>query len=166
MNIWVVLVTTVHVALCLVALLLGARAVYRYALVGRKPSKESAFLYTALTATLTGFGLPFHGVTPAILIGLISIAVLIATLLARTQISSGKQTLVAIFVTGLMTSEYLLVFVTIAQAFTKVKALHALAPTLNEAPFLLIQGLALALFVQLTALSIRRLTVHRIAEGP
>jgi hypothetical protein len=166
MNIWVVLVTTMHVGLCLVALLLGVRTIYRYAFAGREPSRESAFLYTALAATLTGFGFPFHGVTPAILIGLISSAILIVTLLARARLNRGNHATVLIFVTGLATTAYLLVFVTVAQAFTKIAALHVLAPTLKEVPFVLTQGLALVLFVLLTALSVRRLTFPRITGEP
>jgi hypothetical protein len=166
MNIWVVLVTTIHVGLCVVALALGFRSIYRYAFAGREPLRESAFLYAALAATLTGFGFPFHGVTPAILIGMISCAVLIITLLARTRINSRKNAPAVIFVIGLVATQYLLVFVTVAQAFTKVAALHVLAPTLKEGPFVLTQGLALVLFVRLTALSVRRLTIHRIAAVP
>jgi hypothetical protein len=166
MNIWVVLVTAVHVGLCLAALLLGVRTVYRYAFARREPLRESAFLYTALAATLTGFVFPFHGVTPAIVIGLVSSAVLIVTLLARARINRGKLAAIVIFVAGLVITEYLLVFVTVAQAFTKVAALHVLAPTLKEVPFVLTQGLALVVFVQLTVLSVRRLTTHRIAGGP
>ena len=166
MNIWVILVTTVDVGLCLVALALGFRSIYRYAFAGREPLRESAFLYAALAATLTGFGFPFHGVTPAILIGVISCAVSIITLLARTRLNSRKHAPVVIFIIGLVATQYLLVFVTVAQAFTKVAALHALAPTLKEGPFLLTQGLTLVLFVTLAALSVRQLTNHRFAAVP
>jgi hypothetical protein len=45
---------------------------------------------------------------------------------------------------------YLNVFVLIAQAFQKVPALKAMAPTQSEPPFLLAQLVCMALFVALT----------------
>ena len=50
----------------------------------------------------------------------------------------------------------LLVFVAIVQAFLKFPALNALAPHQTEPPFLLAQGLVLALFVVLTVLAAKR----------
>jgi hypothetical protein len=45
---------------------------------------------------------------------------------------------------------YLNVFVAVAQAFMKVPALKALAPTQKEPPFLIAQLVVLTLFVVLT----------------
>jgi len=51
---------------------------------------------------------------------------------------------------------YLNVFVFIVQAFEKVPALHALAPTQNEPPFAIAQGAALVIFIVLGTLAVRK----------
>lgn len=156
MSIGVVVLTVVHVGLSVVALLFGGVAVARLAFVQQVPSRAAAFLYTAAAATVTGFLFPFHGITPAILIGLVSCVVLIATLLARSRAERRQRGWIQVFVCGVVISEYLLVFVAIAQAFGKIPLLHALAPTLKEVPFLLAQGLALLMFMVLAVLALRR----------
>ena len=54
-----------------------------------------------------------------------------------------------IYALGVVISIYLLVFVTIVQAFEKVRALAALAPTQSEPPFTIMQLVALVVFVVL-----------------
>lgn len=164
MSVWVILLTTVHLGLCAVALILGGRAVVRWSFAPFHPTRESAFLYTGLAATVTGFVFPFHGITPAIIIGLISCFTLIVTLLAGARLASKKRLWSLVFACGLLTTQYLLVFVTIAQAFTKIGALHALAPTLKEAPFALSQAVALIAFLTLTVLAIRQVLSPRRAK--
>lgn len=156
MSIGVVLLTVVHVGLSIVALLLGGVAVTRLAFARPVPSRARAFLYTAAAATATGFLFPFHGITPAILIGLVSSVVLIVTLLARSSAERRQRVWAHVFVCGVVISEYLLVFVAIAQAFGKIPLLHALAPTLKEPPFFLTQGLALLMFIVLAVMALRR----------
>jgi hypothetical protein len=51
---------------------------------------------------------------------------------------------------------YLLAFVTIVQAFQKIPALHALAPTQSELPFAVAQLVTLAVFLGLGLLAIRK----------
>lgn len=165
MSVWVVLLTTVHLGLCAVALILGGRAVVRWSFAPFRSSRESAFLYTALAATATGFVFPFRGITPAIIIGLISCVTLLVTLLARARLAGKNRRWSLIFVCGLLTTQYLLVFVTLAQAFTKIGALHALAPTLKEAPFVLAQVVALLAFLVLTSLAVRQVVNPRRAKG-
>ena len=52
-----------------------------------------------------------------------------------------------------MISQYLNVFVLIVQSFQKVPALHDLAPTQSEPPFLITQVTVLALFVVATTVA-------------
>jgi len=54
-----------------------------------------------------------------------------------------------IYVVSAVIALYLNVFVLIAQAFMKVSALKAIAPTQSEPPFLLTQLIVLVLFVAL-----------------
>jgi hypothetical protein len=61
-----------------------------------------------------------------------------------------------IYVVCAAVSLYFNVFVLIVQAFLKVPALHALAPTQAEPPFAIVQGLVLVAFVALCMLAIKR----------
>jgi hypothetical protein len=55
-----------------------------------------------------------------------------------------------------MIALYLNVFVLIAQAFQKVPALKAMAPTGSEPPFLVAQVVVLVLFVALSIVAVKR----------
>jgi len=59
-------------------------------------------------------------------------------------------------VIGSGTSLYLNLFVLIVQAFLKVPALKALAPTGSEPPFAIVQGLVLLGFIVKGYLAVRR----------
>jgi hypothetical protein len=61
-------------------------------------------------------------------------------------------------------SVYFLVFVAISQAFLKIPALQAMAPTLSEAPFAMTQLAALVLFAGLAMAAVRRFH-PRVATG-
>ena len=51
---------------------------------------------------------------------------------------------------------YLNVFVLVVQSFLKVPALHAMAPTQQEPPFLVAQLIVLALFIWLAIAAVRK----------
>jgi hypothetical protein len=61
-----------------------------------------------------------------------------------------------IYAIGMVTTLWFLVLVLIAQAFQKVPALAALAPTRDDAPFLVAQAVALAVFAWLAVAAVRR----------
>ena len=65
-----------------------------------------------------------------------------------------------IYVVGAAMALYLKVFVLIVQAFLKVPALTALAPTQKEPPFLVVQLFVMAVFVGLTILAAKRFHVE------
>jgi hypothetical protein len=69
-----------------------------------------------------------------------------------------------VYVISAMIALYLNVFVLIVQSFRKVPALKALAPTQAEAPFLIVQSIALALFVILTVRAVLRFHVSDWSE--
>jgi hypothetical protein len=60
------------------------------------------------------------------------------------------------FVVSAALALYFNVFVLIVQLFEKVPALHSLAPTLSEPPFKIAQASALAIFIALTVLAVKR----------
>lgn len=60
-----------------------------------------------------------------------------------------------VYAAAAVASLYFLVFVAVAQAFAKVPALAALAPTQSEPPFAIAQGVVLLVFVILGTLAAR-----------
>ncbi|MCI4566651.1 hypothetical protein [Lysobacter sp. CFH 32150] len=147
--------TLFHVALSLVGIVAGLVVVKGLLQSQRLPGWTAAFLSTTLATTVTGFLFPFHGFTPALGVGVVSAAVLALTLIAlyeRHLAGSWRW----IYVVGAVVSLYLNVFVLIVQSFTKVPALHVLAPTQQEPPFAIVQGVVLLLFVALGVLAVRR----------
>ncbi|MDQ1470737.1 MAG: hypothetical protein QOJ99_2217, partial [Bryobacterales bacterium] len=60
---------------------------------------------------------------------------------------------------------YLNVFVLVAQAFQKVPALKAMAPTQSEAPFVAAQLLVMALFVVPGAFAIKRFRAEPVRSA-
>jgi hypothetical protein len=96
------------------------------------------FLSTAVATTITGFFFPFHGFTPAIGLGIISLPFLALTIFARYPKHLAGSWL-WIYVIGAVICLYFNLFVAVVQAFEKIPALHALAPTQSEPPFKLTQ---------------------------
>src|SRR5213078_2149707 len=96
------------------------------------------FLVTAVATTITGFFFPFHGFTPAIGLGLISLPFLALTIFARyPKRLAGPWRW--IYVIGAVICLYFNLFVAVVQAFEKIPALEAIAPTQTEPPFKLTQ---------------------------
>lgn len=154
MSAWLVMLTAAHVLLSVAALLLGFSVVLKLVRGSGAPWKNG-FIAAATATTLTGFVFPLHGVTPAIVVGIVASLILVAVFIAQPRIKHSRVWAI-INAAALVASEYLLVFVAIAQAFTKVPALHALAPTLKEPPFAGAQIVALAIFIIMGILAIRR----------
>jgi hypothetical protein len=153
------LLTTIHTIISLVAVVLGIGAVAR--LLGHAVPRgwTTWFLITAIATTATGFLFPFIGFTPAFATGIVASLVFVALLAAR-YVFGLKGRWRSVYVLGVIASEYLLVFVTIAQAFAKIPALNALAPTGTEAPFAVAQLICLLVFVFLGYRAIRGTGVH------
>jgi len=107
------------------------------------------FLITTVLTSVTGFFFPFHGFTPAIALGIMSLIVLAVAIFARypCQLAGHWRW---IFVASAVIALYFNVFVGIVQAFEKIPALNALAPTQTEPPFKLTQLVVLVLFVLIT----------------
>jgi hypothetical protein len=151
--------TLIHVLISLVAIASGF--VVLYGLLTGKPYRglTALFLATTVATSVTGFFFPFHGFTPAYAVGAISMVVLAVALLARyTFHMSGAWRW--IYVVSSMLALYFNVFVLVAQAFQKVPALKALAPTQSEPPFLVTQLIVLALFFVLTIVAAIRFRIE------
>jgi hypothetical protein len=141
--------TIIHTLISLVALFAGFVVLFGLLTANRIDGWTKWFLISAVATTVTGFFFPFHVITPAIKLGIISSVVLVITIYARyAKHLTGAWRW--IYVVGASLALYFNVFVAIVQSFEKIPALKAMAPTQSEPPFKLTQLVALALFVVLT----------------
>ena len=141
--------TQIHVALSLIGILAGFAVAFGLLTAKRLDGWTAIFLISTVATSVTGFFFPFHGFTPAIGVGIVSLVVLAVAIFARySRRLAGAWRW--IYVVAAMIALFLNVFVLIVQLFQKVPALKALAPTQSEAPFLVAQLVAFALFVLLT----------------
>jgi hypothetical protein len=117
------------------------------------------FLLTTVATTVTGFLFPYHGITPAIILGIITVPILAITIYARyaRDLRAGWRW---VYIIGAVLSLYLNVFVGIVQSFQKIPALKAIAPTQTERPFQITQLIALCIFIVLTLVGILRFKVE------
>jgi hypothetical protein len=147
--------TIVHTLISLVAILTGLVVLFGLLSDKRFDGWTKWFLVTAVATTVTGFFFPFHGFTPAIGLGLISLPILALTIYARypKNLAGAWRW---IYVIGAVISLYFNVFVGVVQSFEKIPALKAMAPTQTEQPFKVTQLVALALFVLLTLVAVIR----------
>jgi hypothetical protein len=147
--------TLIHVIISLVGIASGFGTVA--GLLGARvfPRWTGVFFATTVATSVTGFFFPFRGFTPAFAFGVVSLfllAVAIYALCVRRLAGVWRKTYA---VTDLM-ALYLNFFVLIAQMFTKVPEIRALAPTQTEPPFLVTQLLATAMFVGMGFLAVTR----------
>ena len=155
--------TLLHVAISLVGILSGF-VVLRGMLTAQHSDRwTNLFLNTTAATTVTGFFFPFHGFTPALGTGVVSMIVLTIAfhaLYGRRLAGGWRKT----YVVTAMIALYLNVFVLIVQSFQKVPPLKALAPKQTEPPFAITQLLVLGLFIVLGVLAVRRL--RNLPAGP
>jgi hypothetical protein len=140
--------TLVHVLLSLVGIGSGFVVAYGLLTAKRLGGWTAIFLASTVATSVTGFGFPFDHFLPSHWVGVISLLVLAVAILARYALHLAGNWR-RIYVVSAMIALYLNVFVGIVQAFQKVPALKAIAPTQSEAPFLLTQLIVMALFVAL-----------------
>ncbi|MCC6920359.1 MAG: hypothetical protein IT548_14255 [Alphaproteobacteria bacterium] len=147
--------TFIHVAISLVAILLGIPVVARMISPGRLTRMTTFFLAFTIAATGTGFLLPSAGVTPAFATGIVSGVTLVLALYALygCRLSGAWR---AVYVGAVVFAFYLNVLALVVQAFQKIRPLHALAPSGSEPPFLIAQGVVLLLFVALGWYALQR----------
>jgi hypothetical protein len=141
--------TIVHVIISLVGIFSGF--VVLCGLLAGKPlcGWTKLFLVTTVATSVTGFFFPVHHFMPSHAVGIISLVVLAVAIYARySRHLTGAWR--EVYVITAMMALYLNVFVAIVQAFLKIPALKAMAPTQTEPPFKLAQLVVLVLFVVLT----------------
>jgi hypothetical protein len=151
--------TLIHVLLSLVGILSGLVLLYGLLTAQRLPRWTHVFVWTTVATTLTGFGFPFNGFTPALGVGIVSTIILVCTV-AALYVKKLAGAWRGIYVVTAVAALYLNVFVLIVQLFLKAPALHALAPQGKEPPFVIAQGITLLFFVAVGYLSLKRFHPH------
>lgn len=147
----------VHTMITLVAIVAGLIAQFGLLRNNRMNGVTAVFLLFTVLTDVTGFMIQVKPVTPAVIFGVILAAVLIPALAAR-YLFALRGAWRWIYVVTATLSLYLNCFVLVVQSFSKVPALHALAPGAPPAGpvFGATQGVVLILFIIAGYLGVRR----------
>jgi hypothetical protein len=147
--------TLVHVLISLAGI--GSGFIVAYGLLSGKrlDGWTAIFLATTILTSVTGFLFPVEHLMPSHIIGVTSLVVLAIALLARyARLMEGSWRW--IYVVCAVLALYLNVFVAVVQSFMKIPAVHALAPTQKEPPFLIAQLVVMAIFVTIGIFAVKR----------
>ncbi len=138
--------TLIHVLISLIGIATGLMVALGMIRSQRMDSLTRIFLATTALTSITGFFFPFNGVTPGIVVGVLSLLVLAPAIYGRYSagLQGGWR---KVYVIGSTVALYFNVFVLIVQSFQKIPVLNALAPTGAEVPFQIAQGIALVAFI-------------------
>jgi hypothetical protein len=144
--------TVMHVVISLIGIVTGLVVLFGMFGSHRMSGWTALFLATTILTSATGFFFPRIGYTPAQGVGILSLVVLAATVLALYvyRLAGAWRWIYGV---GAVMALYLNVFVGVVQAFQKLPVLQTLAPTQSEPPFLITQSLVLAIFVVLGILA-------------
>ena len=113
------------------------------------------FFILAILTSVTGFPLAPFGFDPPRAVGILTL-VLLAIAVGAYYLFRLAGAWRWIYVVTALMALYLDVFVGVIQSFMKIPAVHALAPTQSEPPFLVAQAVVLVLFVALGFFAVRR----------
>jgi hypothetical protein len=138
--------TLVHVVISLIAIATGLVVVFGL-LTGKPLDRWTAvFLATTVATSATGFGFPADRVLPSHIVGGVSLVLLAAAIYARyARHLAGVWR--PVYAASAVSALYLNLFVFVVQAFLRVPALRALAPTQSEPPFQVAQLVLLVIAV-------------------
>ena len=143
--------TTLHVVISLIAIVAGLIVMFGMLGTYHAGGLAAIFLILTILTSVTGFMFPFNGVTPAILVGILSCVLLaIACIALYAMKAAGPWRW--IYVLTALVSLYLNVFVLVIQSFLKIPPLHEIAPGNPPAgpAFAVVQGVVLVFFVIMT----------------
>ena len=138
------LFTGIHVVLSLLGILSGFLVLLL--LIGKKQHTiwTPVFFVSNILTDVTGFLFPFKGVTPGIILGVLSlIALLVAIVVSANKTKRG------LFLTAVAVALELNVFVLVVQSFQKIDFLHKIAPTQTSPVFWIAQAVGAGLVILL-----------------
>jgi hypothetical protein len=149
--------TTLHVVISLIAIVAGLIVMFGMLGPYHAGGLTGIFLLFTILTSVTGFMFPFNGITPGILIGILSVVLLAIACIALYGVRLAGPWRWIYAVTALA-SLYLNVFVLIIQSFLKISPLHAIAPgnPPSGPAFAVIQGIVLLFFVVMIIGAVRR----------
>ncbi|MGA9040017.1 MAG: hypothetical protein WB421_05730 [Terriglobales bacterium] len=147
--------TLLHVVISLIGIGSGLVVLFGMLSGKRLDGWTGLFLLTTALTSVTGFFFPFTHLLPSHKVGIISMVVLAIAVLARYALHLAGAWR-SIYVVTAVLALYLNVFVLVVQSFLKVSALHALAPTGTEPPFLVAQLVVLVIFIGLTIFAVKK----------
>jgi len=144
--------TAFHVVISLLGILAGLVVMAGMITANPLDGWTAIFLITTIATSVTGFFFPAKSVTPAHVVGVISLVFLALAVYARypAHLAGSWRW---IYVATAVAAQYLNVFVLVVQMFQKIPVLNVLAPTQKEPPFKLAQGAVLVGFVALGILA-------------
>lgn len=155
MPMGLLLLTLFHTAVSVIALLAGMAVVSDLMHGTLTPRWTRPFLITAIITSVTGYFFPISQVLPSHVVGAVALLVLAATLVAQYSFHL-RGVFRAVFVGGLVASEFFLAFVLVAQLFNRVPGLKELAPDGGGPAFGLTQLAVLGFFLYAGLVSVRR----------
>jgi hypothetical protein len=147
--------TFLHVFLSLLGIGAGIFLVFGLLSSRRLSILTALFLVSTLLTSLTGFLFPFKGVTPGIILGVLSTIVLIVAIVAL-YVKHLHGIWRGVYVLCAMLAFYFNFFVLIAQTFDKVPTLKAAAPTMSSPVFGITQIALLLIFILLTVRALKK----------
>jgi len=139
--------TTLHVVISLIAIVAGLIVMFGMLGTYNAGALTAIFLILTILTSVTGFMFPFNGVTPAILVGILSCVLLAIACIALYALKAAGPWRWIYVLTALI-SLYLNVFVLVIQSFLKIPPLHEIAPGNPPAgsAFAVVQGIVLVFF--------------------
>ena len=150
---------TLHVVISFVALFAGALVLIALCGGRRQPAWDAVLLLCTALISLTGFLLPSPPGTPtpdpARIVGVIELVVVGIAALAL-YLNHLARAWRGVYVVTMVLAVYFNAFVTVAQAFLKIRFLHAFAPTNKEPPFVAAQLVTLVVFIAIGVKAFRR----------
>jgi hypothetical protein len=147
--------TYLHVFLSLIGIGAGLFIIYGLLTSRRLSILTTLFLVSTAATSLTGFLYPFKGITPGIILGVLSIIALVLAIVAlygKKLAGPWRGT----YVVSAMVAYYFNFFVMIAQSFDKVPALHSFAPSQASPGFGFTQAAVLVVFILLTVRAVKK----------
>jgi hypothetical protein len=145
----------IHVALSVIGIVSGLVVLYGLLSGNALGGWTALFLATTILTSATGFPLAPFGFDPPRAVGILSL-ILLAIAVGAYYLFHLVGAWRWIYVVTAMAALYLNCFVLVIQGFLKVSALHALAPTQSEPPFLIAQSAVLIIFIALGLLALRK----------
>jgi hypothetical protein len=150
--------TLLHVLISPVGIGSGLVVIFGFLTRKRFDGWTALFLITTVLTSVTGFGFPVDHLLPSHIIAILSLLILAVAISARYVFHLSGAWRSTYVVTAAI-ALYLNVFVLVVQTFMKVPAVHALAPTQKEPPFLIAQIVVMLIFIGLTILAVKKFHV-------